>query len=92
MCVEVKRCSSEPSYEAISQKFGADGSSHVHNLQYFDKDWNAFIDIEDSSVIPDKSHLKCSLLSLSPDVSQLSSISIVYESSDCQQYSQTMSR
>ena len=43
------------------------------NLQYFDPEWNTYVEVEDCGVLPDRAKIKCSLqqLSLTPSVIQM---------------------
>ena len=38
------------------------------NLQYFDTEWNTFVDIEDYSVLADRARIKCSVQQMSLDL------------------------
>ncbi len=47
----------------IRQKFLVNCNSVVI-LQYFDKDWDSFVDIVDVSMVPNKSKIRCVLKGL----------------------------
>ena len=68
--------------QSILQKFTSEGSGELHNLQYFDQEWNCFLDVEDCTSLPDRSRLSCSIFPLHSDISHLPSTSIIDNTSN----------
>ena len=40
-------------------RFGCEANTYISVMQYFEPEWDAYIDIEDASAVPDRSRIKC---------------------------------
>jgi hypothetical protein len=49
-------------HKTILQRFSMSADSSIQNVQYLDKEWGAYVNLEDCTILPDRSQLKCDIV------------------------------